>query len=104
MSTEIADMHRTHDLKTWPEPFVALAEGRKRFEYRRDDRGYQVGDSLRLRQWVNDAVGGYYTGAEVRARVVYIARGPDFGIPDGFCVMSLSEVRVVRDDIPESSS
>lgn len=41
----------THELKCWPEFFWPLKFGRKRFEYREDDRGYQVGDELVIRLW-----------------------------------------------------
>lgn len=40
-----------HELKTWPESFDAIADGRKRYERRRADRPYHVGDRLRLRRW-----------------------------------------------------
>jgi uncharacterized protein DUF3850 len=40
-----------HDIKCWPEAFVALADGTKTFEWRRDDRGYRVGDLLMIREW-----------------------------------------------------
>lgn len=38
----------THDLKCWPEFFDAIARGEKTFEVRKNDRGFQKGDRLRL--------------------------------------------------------
>jgi len=32
-----------HELKTWPEPFAGILAGRKRYEIRKNDRGYAVG-------------------------------------------------------------
>lgn len=40
-----------HDLKTWPTYFERLLDGSKTFEVRKDDRGYQAGDRLILREW-----------------------------------------------------
>lgn len=77
-----------HDLKTHPDPFAAVLDGRKRFEYRRNDRGFGVGDVLVLREWDPDR--DAYTGREIRARVHYIARDPAFGVPDGFAVLSIA--------------
>ena len=31
---------KTHYLKTWPEPFAAILDGRKMFEVRVNDRGF----------------------------------------------------------------
>ncbi len=84
-----------HILKTWPNVLAAVKEGRKRFEWRRDDRGFEVGDVLILRGWdpanfsyvcAGDAYKFAYD--EIRVRVTYIARGL-FEIPNGFCVMSI---------------
>jgi hypothetical protein len=75
-----------HLLKTLPEPFAAVRLGIKRFEYRRDDRGFDVRHALRLQEY--DPKRGY-TGAELLVFVKYIARGPDYGIPEGFVVMSI---------------
>lgn len=40
-----------HDLKTDPVYFQRLVDGTKTFEVRKDDRGYQSGDTLVLREW-----------------------------------------------------
>lgn len=85
---------RAHELKTWPGPFQALADGRKRFEWRRNDRCFEVGDTLILREydparlsiWSHHDIG--YTGREVHARVTYVLAGI-LDVPHGFCVMSL---------------
>ena len=58
---------KTHDLKTLPEFFQAAASGRKRFEIRRDDRGFMEGDTLLLREFD----GLNHTGRSVRCLVTY---------------------------------
>jgi len=85
-----------HILKTWPNFFDAIRFERKRFEYRQDDRGFEVGDVLVLKRWDPHAI--YGSGAFVdyndegydntlRVRVTYILR--DFGLPPGHCIMSI---------------
>jgi hypothetical protein len=81
-----------HELKCWPSPFSALRAGVKRHEYRLDDRGFSVGDTLVIREW--DPGTSTYTGRALVAEVTYISRGPDFGIPEGHAVLS---VRLVAD-------
>ena len=43
-----------HELKTWPAYFERVVDGSKTFEVRKDDRGYQSGDELVLREWDPD--------------------------------------------------
>ena len=74
------------ELKTWPGPFRDIKSGRKTFEYRRDDRHYEEGDDLLLREWSPDSG---YTGDEILVSVPHLIRGPDFGIAPGFVCMSI---------------
>jgi hypothetical protein len=76
-----------HELKTWPIYFTALKSGVKSFEIRTNDRDFQVGDKLVLREYEPSA--DRYTGRQVYRRVTYIAQGV-FGLPDGVCVMGLA--------------
>ena len=77
-----------HQLKTWPIPFKAVVDGKKRFEYRQDDRGFKVGHFLRLQEY--DPATLRYTGRTTLMRVTYILKS-GFGIPTGFCIMSIEE-------------
>jgi ParB family chromosome partitioning protein len=78
-----------HELKCWIDPFWEVRRGRKTFEFRRDDRRFEEGDRLVLREW---GEGCGYTGEAIEVEVTYILRGPSFGIPVGFAVMSIKKV------------
>lgn len=75
----------THELKTWPEPFQAMWVGHKLFEFRKNDRDFNVGDLLNLREW--DKEKGY-SGRAIKAEVTWILKD-GFGLPDGYCIMSI---------------
>src|SRR3954469_6830250 len=77
----------THELKSWPGQFQAMWTGLKRAEFRRDDRGYCVGDLLELREW--DPGPRAYTGFRLTARVTHLLRGPELGVPEGYVVLSI---------------
>lgn len=83
-----------HVLKTWPNAFAAVKDGRKRFEWRADDRGFEVGDTLVLALYDPQDEYKWYFNPErnrvpkLRVRVTYILRGL-FGVPPGYCVMSI---------------
>lgn len=89
---------RIHKLKTHPQMFADLRESRKRFEVRRDDRGFRIGDVLELHEWpvedrdcMIDHVDSSCMRATQRIRfsVTYILRGGEWGIEPGYVVMGL---------------
>lgn len=85
-----------HILKTWLEPFEAVHSGAKMFEIRVEDRDFQEGDWLTLKEWSPDT--GEYTGRSATRTVTYIARGPAWKLPVGLCVMSLAPM-ITLDEI-----
>ena len=76
-----------HILKTHMDPFAAVWNERKTAEFRRNDRDFQVGDFLILREYDHEK--DEYPGREIEARVTHVARGPSFGIPEGFAMISM---------------
>lgn len=86
---------RAHELKTDPAVFQALHDWQKTYELRKNDRGFAVGDELRLRETrftgAEMAVGVplEYTGREVVRRVSHILTGPIYGLEAGWSILAL---------------
>ncbi len=76
-----------HDLKCWTPFYDDILSGRKTFEWRINDRGFQVGDVLRLKEY--DQAKDQYTGRVYHAVVRYMIEGGQFGIPDEYCIMGI---------------
>ena len=76
-----------HLLKIWPDQFDALLLGLKTHEFRKDDRGFKVGDELILKEFNPETE--RYTGRVRRRTITYIGRD-GFGIPDGYAVLSIA--------------
>lgn len=79
---EPSEQVTVHEIKIHPEYFQAVKSGIKRFEYRFDDRGYEVGDILQLQEWRPEEQ--QYTGRELTVTVTYL-----LGVPDGYVIMSI---------------
>ena len=86
---------KEHELKTLSNYWDAVASGDKTFEVRRDDRGFQKGDILKLKKW-----NGKYYELEgdrfsailtLRKRITYVLTGGQFGIEPGYVVLGLGE-------------
>lgn len=72
-----------HHLKILPEYFNLVKRKTKTFEIRKNDRNYQVGDTLSLREF--DSVIGY-TGRILERKITYIT---DYAQQDGYVVMGI---------------
>nr|WP_288355954.1 DUF3850 domain-containing protein [uncultured Pseudomonas sp.] len=81
-------MSKQHVLKIHKAPLEALLSGAKTCEIRFNDRGFQVGDTVRLME-VNPETGNW-TGATDHVRTIsHIQTG--YGLPDGMCVLSYAQ-------------
>lgn len=91
-----------HVLKAWREAFQAVWDGRKLYEWRKDDRDprFALGDDLELLEWDHEA--GAFTGRSLLAGpLTDVRRGPSpFGIPEGFAILGFTEVRERRGPKP----
>jgi len=81
-----------HCLKIWPEHVQQVLAGAKPFEIRKDDRGFTVGDLVRLREF--EPATQDYTGRELQRRISCITRsaGP-IALLDGLVVLGLEDAR-----------
>lgn len=86
-----------HVLKCWPNYFDAVERGEKTFEVRKDDRGFQKGDIVRLQKWSRDlgyipppGASRFADAAESVHLITYVLTGGQFGIEPGYVVLALA--------------
>lgn len=75
-----------HELKIWPIYFGEVLSGKKKFEIRRNDRNFKVGDFLILKEFSPDS--NSYSRREIQCKVTYLLDDPNF-IKEGFVVMAI---------------
>lgn len=86
-----------HELKTWPVYYNATISGDKPFEIRLNDRGFTVGDRLKLREF---DPGNGYTGRWCRVVVTYVFEAnmfASFGLLPGYVVMGIRPVEAAHE-------
>jgi ASC-1-like (ASCH) protein len=81
---------KIHELKTYKEYFALVKSGVKQFEIRIDDRDFEIGDELILREWDKENL--VYTGRFIHRKVDYLLKGGQFGLADEYVVMSISKI------------
>lgn len=80
-----------HSLKTEKRFFEDVKSGKKNYEIRKNDRGYEVGDYLALNEWENDA----FTGRDVLVKVTYILDEERI-CKEGFVAMAIKPCQIVQ--------
>lgn len=75
-------MSKEHHLKILPEYFEPVRYGLKTFEIRKNDRDFQVGDTLLLKEYED----GNFTGNMLRAVINYITA---YAQQDNYVVMAI---------------
>ena len=61
-----------------------MAAGIKNFELRKNDRGYRVGDILKL----NEVKSGKETGRFIKAKIEYMLE-EHTGLQEGYCILGI---------------
>lgn len=73
-----------HELKILPQYYDAVISNVKNFELIKDDRDFQIGDFVILKEYID----GEYTGRETGFKISYILRNcPEYGLMDGYCIL-----------------
>ena len=89
-----------HNLKILPEYYEAVLDGTKTFEMRYNDRNFQVGDILRLREYqpMTDEYEARYTGRDIEVVITYILPLFDvidnirYVLPESYVIMSIKKM------------
>lgn len=76
----------THDLKLVQPHFNDVKKRIKTFEVRKDDRDYNVGDTLILRLF--DSETQMYDGELITRKITYLLRDPAY-VKEGFVILGI---------------
>lgn len=79
---------KVHKLKILPEYYNAQIEGKKNFEIRKNDRNYQVGDWLELKEY--DPKIKRFTERKVMVEITYIT---NYQQKDGYVVLGTKYIK-----------
>lgn len=90
-------MPTVHSVKIWPEFFPPILNGTMKFQLRKNDRNYAVGDVLHLREYDDRA--GKFTGREIKKTISYVMTStghgsitPFHGLSQGYAILSLADI------------
>lgn len=86
-----------HELKIQSKYFTEILKGTKNFECRKNDRNFQVGDIVVLREWNSNTL---YTGQKVEGKITYILDNFE-GLMEGYVVFS---IELIENESPYSQS
>lgn len=83
-----------HTLKTRPQYWEAVYDGRKTFEIRKFDRNFNIGDILKLKRTISEIDHRIdFTYQELSVKITYMLGGSEFGIKPGFIILGIKKLR-----------
>ena len=97
---DIKENHKEHVLKTDHVVFQDVLDGNKTFEIRFNDRDYQVGDLVILKETeftgeqMKSGQPLVYTGREIQKRISYILSG--YGLHEGWVILGIQDIKVIK--------
>lgn len=80
---------KLHELKILPIYYEKVLSGEKRFEVRKDDRNFEVGDIIKLCEYN----GKKFTGRNGLYNITYKLDGGEYGLEKGYCILSIKPHR-----------
>ena len=84
---------KTHEAKLATSWWADVTSGKKRFELRKNDRGYKVGDKLLMQEYA----AGAYTGRSILADITYMLEEYT-GLTEGYAILGIELVKVSETD------
>ena len=89
---------KVHDIKIAATYYDDVVSGKKRFELRKNDRGYKAGESLNMLEFKD----GKFTGRTINADITYMLE--DYtGLAEGYCILGI-EVTGHTGDMSETDT
>ena len=94
-------MSKIHELKILPQYFQAVKSGEKTFELRKDDRGFQVGDILMLKEFnlnekyeTIEGAETYFSGRKILRQINYILKDEteSMGLNKGYAILGIKPI------------
>ncbi len=90
--------HKVHEIKIAASYYDDVTSGRKRFELRKNDRGYKVGDSLKMLEFAD----GRHTGRIIDADIIYMLE-EYAGLEEGYCILGI-DAKVFSGEVSETDT
>ena len=97
---DIQENYKEHVLKTDSVVFQDVLDGNKTFEIRFNDRDYQVGDLVILKETeftgeqMKSGQPLVYTGREIQKRISYVLSG--YGLHEGWVILGIQDIKVIK--------
>ena len=81
---------KVHNVKCHSKAFEVKWDGRKPWEYRLNDRNYKEGELINEMEF--RVRSNLFTGREILERIEFILYGGEYGILEGYVIMTTKEI------------